>query len=695
MKKKWLVFTIVLSLLVGGMAGLVGEKRAEAAPAAFAHPGLLHTQTDLDRMKQMVNAGTQPYLDGWNQLVNSPLSQAGWTHRAAATIIRGGSGDNVALLFNDTARAYQNALRWKISGSTAHGDTARDILNAWSSTLTTLSGNADRYLASGLYGYQLANAAELMRDYPGFNLTQMQNMLLNVFYKPLVERFLIGNEYGKDHNDAYIQNYWANWDLANMAATVAIGIFCDRRDIYDIGVEYFKHGAGNGSIYNAIPFLHPNGLAQWQESRRDQAHTQLGVGLMAVTNEMAWNQGDDLYGWANNRFLRAAEYVAKYNNGDDNVPFAAYEWGSGTNGAVQTHSVISNDSRNEMRPIWEMIYNHYAKRKGLAVPNIAARAALVRPEGGPNIQYPSTFDQLGFGTLLYTRPSGSGGTAALPEGNTPDGLYRFSLRLDGKAMEAAGTTGGTQVRKSTYTGAALQQWTVTHLGGGQYSIKNAPSGLALEVAGGSLDHGAKFQLAAPGSGDNQRFAFIPTGAGYHRITPVQSNKPADAAGNSTAEGALIQQWRYVLGANQQWRVEPIAVNVRLQSFNYPDRIVRHSSYRARLDTNVSPAADAQFKMVAGLADAAGISFESVNFPGRYLRVRTNGEVWLDLNDSTAAFKNEATFRQVAGLADPQRASYQTWTDPAKYLRHANYLLYAQAGTEATFQADATFREVSP
>ncbi|WP_244491644.1 alginate lyase family protein [Paenibacillus jamilae] len=118
----------------------------------------------------------------------------------------------------------------------------------------------------------MANAAELMRDYPGFNVEQMQDMLLTVFYKPLNERFLIGNEYGNSHNDSYIQNYWANWDLSNMAATIAIGIFCDRRDIYDIGVEYFKNGAGNGSIYNAIPFLHPDGLAQWQESGRDQAH---------------------------------------------------------------------------------------------------------------------------------------------------------------------------------------------------------------------------------------------------------------------------------------------------------------------------------------------------------------------------------------------------------------------------------------
>ncbi|MDQ0059040.1 RICIN domain-containing protein [Paenibacillus harenae] len=695
--KKIIAISMILSLLasLAGMIGFVNE--GHAATTAFVHPGILHTQADFDRMTQMVNAGTQPYLDGYNLLVNSSLSSSNWTPRATDTIIRGGTGDNVALLFIDVARAYQNALLWKITGNTANGDTARNILNAWSSTLTTVSGNADRYLASGLYGYQLANVSEIMRDYPGFNVTDMETMLLNVFYKPLNERFLIGNEFGGDHNDAYIQNYWANWDLANMAATVAIGIFCDRRDIYDIGVEYYKHGAGNGSIYNAIPFLHPGGLAQWQESGRDQPHTQLGIGLMASINEMAWNQGDDLYGWANNRFLRAAEYVAKYNNGDDNVPFATYEWGSGTNGAVQTQTVISNAGRNEMRPVWEMIYNHYANRKGLSVPHIAARAQLLRPEGGPNSNsaHPSAFDQTGFGTLLYTRPAGSGGTATLPGGNIPDGTYRLIVRHTGKALDAAGTANGSNIRQWTSNGGTNQQWTLTHLGGGQYSVKGVQSGRFLDIASASPDHGAKFNLWTGNGGDNQKFAFIPAGNGYHRITPVHSNKPADVEGISAADGALIQQWRYLSSNNQQWRLEPISVNVRLQSHNFLDRYVRHSNYRARIDANVSPVQDAQFKMVAGLADSSGVSFESVNFPERYLRVRSNGEIWTDTNDSTTTFANEATFRRVAGLADARKSSYQTWTDSTKYLRHSNYLLYAQSGSGSTFNADATFTETAP
>jgi hypothetical protein len=90
----------------------------------------------------------------------------------------------------------------------------------------------------------------------------MQEMLINVFYKSLPERFLHSNEYGDVHNGASITNYWSNWDLCNIAVTLAIGIFCDRRDIYDKGVEYYQHGAGNGSLYNAIPHLFDGSLAQ-------------------------------------------------------------------------------------------------------------------------------------------------------------------------------------------------------------------------------------------------------------------------------------------------------------------------------------------------------------------------------------------------------------------------------------------------
>jgi hypothetical protein len=371
---------------------------ADAAPATFTHPGALHIWGDLNRAKVRVAAGNDPWLSGYNRLTANSHSQSTWRPNPQATIIRGGDGQNYGILYNDIHAAYQNALRWWISGSTAHGDCARNILNAWSATLTTVTGNADRFLAAGIYGYQFANVAELMRDYPGFDLARFKTMMLNVFYP-------LNNDFLRNHNGACITNYWANWDLCNMNSILAIGILCDDAAKYDQAVNYFKNGAGNGSIRHAIPFVYDSeGLAQWQESGRDQGHTVMGIGQMGAFCEMAWNQGEDLYGYDNNRFMKAAQYVAKYNLGQA-VPFTKYTWGTSTNCAYREHTVISEAGRGHLRPVWDILHFHYTRRKYLSVPYISQMAALVRPEGGGG-DYGSTsggFDQTGFGTVMYAK----------------------------------------------------------------------------------------------------------------------------------------------------------------------------------------------------------------------------------------------------------------------------------------------------
>lgn len=305
--------------LLGGAALVTAGLLTRAWPAAAVtqHPSALHTAGDLARMTSVVNAGLQPWRDGWSKLLANSHAQSGWTPNPQTTVYRGSaSSDNYGTLYHDIAAAYQNALRWKISQNTACGQTAANILNAWAHTLTKIDGSADRFLAAGIYGYQFANAGELMRGHSAFDLTAFKNMMRVVFY-PLNDSFL------DNHNGAYITNYWAGWDLCNMASVLAIGILCDDDTLVTRAVDYFHDGAGNGSLNNAVPYVYDSqGLAQWQESGRDQGHTALGIGLMSTVCEMAWNQGYDLYGAGNNRFLKACEYVAKYNLGYD-VPFTA------------------------------------------------------------------------------------------------------------------------------------------------------------------------------------------------------------------------------------------------------------------------------------------------------------------------------------------------------------------------------------
>ena len=392
---------LALSAAVVAGAGLAsfGSGAPEAAFADVLGPRLLHTSDELRRVGDQVRAGAQPWAAGWDRLLKNSHSHSSWSPRPVATVVRGGTGQNYTLLYNDIHAAYQNALRWRISGDEAYAAAASGILNTWSRTLVAVNGNADRFLAAGIYGFQFAVAADVLRGYAGFDMAATQDMLLRVFY-PMNNQFLT------QHNGALISNYWANWDLCNMNSVLAIGVVCDRPDLVDQAVDYFKFGGGNGSIKNAVPILHPGGLGQWQESGRDQGHTMMGIGQMGTFCEMAWNQGIDLYGYDDSRFLKGAEYVAMYNLGFD-VPFDTYSWWTGQHGPLMSQTVISSDSRGQERPVWELVYNHYVNRRGLTVPYVEQFAAQVRAEGGGGDYGPNSggYDQLGFGTLAFSLPA--------------------------------------------------------------------------------------------------------------------------------------------------------------------------------------------------------------------------------------------------------------------------------------------------
>ncbi|WP_244363015.1 family 43 glycosylhydrolase [Streptomyces aquilus] len=137
---------------------------------------------------------------------------------------------------------------------------------------------------------------------------------------------------------------------------------------------------------------------------------------------------------------------------------------------------------------------------------------------------------------------------------------------------------------------------------------------------------------------------------------------------------------------------PVADGVtpqRFSSYNFADRFIRHWEYRAKIEANVSPLADSQFRVVTGLSGTGTVSLESANFPGYYLRHK-NYEVWVEKNDGTSAFASDASFYQRSGLADPAGISYEAYNRAGRYVRHYDYLLYVQTPATATDRADATF-----
>ncbi len=175
-------------------------------------------------------------------------------------------------------------------------------------------------------------------------------------------------------------------------------------------------------------------------------------------------------------------------------------------------------------------------------------------------------------------------------------------------------------------------------------------------------------------------SWTPVQAGTY-APPLQAKHIGITAVTTDQLNAIVARW----GGGTSGTVR------RLQSYNFQGRYLRHQGYRARIDENVSPAEDAQFRVVPGLAAANAVSFESVNFPGHYLRHRNN-EVWLDASDGSALFNADATWHRRAGLANSGWSSYESYNYPGQYLRHSNYLMILGAVSGSTQQADATFRE---
>jgi hypothetical protein len=384
---------------------------AQSGSSSFVHPGLLHTQDDLNRMFQKVQTKASPWIDTWNKMLTSKYANTSWKPNAQAILDPGGATghpvDNFQTLRDDVEAAYTNALIWKITGNKTAADTAVAIMSAWGNTLTQILWWPGQYAATlltGIQGYQFANAAELMRDYPGWapaDFAAFQNMMLTLFYSP---------DSGIATGQGADLGVYANWDLASCAMTLAVGVLCDNQTVFNQALNYFQHGQGNGAIDRLVVQLHPGHLGQTQEAGRDQGHNTLCMAHLGSICEMAWNQGVDLYGYNNNRALAAFEYVARGNlktgTTYNTVPFAPYYHGA-------WDTVLGTSGQGSTRPLWALVYNHYVNRKGIAAPNSQKYAALCSPEFGASTG--SNTDQFGYGTLTFQRDP-------IAQGVPPSGL---------------------------------------------------------------------------------------------------------------------------------------------------------------------------------------------------------------------------------------------------------------------------------
>ena len=393
------------SLIIAISIILISTKSWSNDGNGFNHPGLFHSQNDLDRMREAVKAKEEPIFSGFKILKESLHSKSNYKMQGPfpewgrAPNIRAGEARN------DAKAAYENALMWSITGDKEHAKKAIQIINAWANTLKKVSG-IDGVLAAGIQGVKFANAAEILR-YSNSGWSEQEAKKCEESFKkawyPTIQHY------------AYFAN--GNWETAALQTNMAIAVFCNDRELFESTVKYSVNGAGNGSIPHMI--VYPSG--QCQETTRAQHYAQLGIGLLTGAAEIAWNQGVDLYGWNDNRILKGFEYTAKYGLGEE-VPFENYldrtgKYGLG--GRHQNYTEISTVSRGRFWPIFERIQNHYTNRRNIYAPYSSKVVKIKRPEGHSS-------DYVGHGTLTHWRnPIKATKPVLLP--GVPSGLINQNL----------------------------------------------------------------------------------------------------------------------------------------------------------------------------------------------------------------------------------------------------------------------------
>lgn len=427
----------------------------------FIHPGGLHTQADFDRIKQQLADGNKKVTEAMNKLRMAEYAQPTAATYPTETIVRGGSGENYINTCRGAAIAYQNALRWKIEDNQACAKHAVEVLMKWCNTTKNVTGSSDQFLAFGLYGYQFAQAAELMRGYEGWkpaDFEKFKQWMLNIWYQGAID-FLRRHNGTWENSGKWWQapgHYWSNWGLCNAMCVLSIGVLCDDVFIYNQGlgaIKYdqvgtFKNPRTDNPILadglteflgNFVVTTYPSDLetgaygklGQLNESGRDAGHAAMSLGLAVDIAHQIWNQGDDLFAYMDHRLAAGTEYLAAQTQSVEGLPWVNYHYY--TNGFYYTDSrswLMTGPAMGaQMRPYWGTVIGIYEGVKGVKMPFSEQAYEKMGIDGGGQGGTSGGYDHMGYSVLMNTREP-----QIAPADKVPTEL-KGKIEYDGKTID--------------------------------------------------------------------------------------------------------------------------------------------------------------------------------------------------------------------------------------------------------------------
>lgn len=366
----------ILLTAVVSLGWFLSSSQVSRSEVPFNHPGIYQSQAMIDEMCRSLDNGQPLRVKAWDSMLINKCGKIDSIHRWKPKKVIVAYNNYNLKMGGKAANAL--ALQWIVTRDEKFAKAAIEILRKWSDTLTLIKSKESdphdhKRLMGGIHFSVWANAGELLR-YSGApwsvkDQKKFENMLRNVFLPAIDQR---------------PNHFNGNWDLACTKSSMAIAVFLNDRELFDKNIKRLKYGKTNGCITN---YLLPSG--QCQESGRDQTHAQMGLSFLAEASEIAWHQGIDLFEYNNRSLGKCYEYLAKYNLGENDLPFKVYPSPIGENAHDQATG-ISDGERGVFQPIYERIYHHYKVRKKEELPwvrRVLEKTRLEEPEAWDTLVY--------------------------------------------------------------------------------------------------------------------------------------------------------------------------------------------------------------------------------------------------------------------------------------------------------------------
>lgn len=332
----------------------VGMWVTSASAINFVHPGALDSRTELEFVKAKIKEGAQPWKGEFDRIKSSGHATRG--PHGLANI--NSKNHDAEVSRDDAVAAYTQALLWYFTDDAIYARRSIAILNSWANLQVFTAGSDQDRLQAGWIGAVFAPAAEIMRLYPEWTpseIAKLQVMFKRAFYPQLTTA----------------SSWNGNVDLTQIDAMMAISVFNEDEALFRQGLArlkirssaYFylatdgpkpKPIAGDGGDLDRFwsnPRKWVEGLTQ--ETCRDNGrHSQFALGSAMHAAEVAWHQGVDVYSENQARYIAAMELLAT-------------QFLTGSMQGVCGDDIPTADRYDT----WEVGYNHYHNRAGVALPN--------------------------------------------------------------------------------------------------------------------------------------------------------------------------------------------------------------------------------------------------------------------------------------------------------------------------------------